>query len=286
MESKKCLLCGSVNLQRLFPVEKFNLLQCRVCELQFLDPLPDKKSLDLLYENYYSNWGIDRLAEEVSFMKKRTFRNYLGRLPLQTVRGAFLDVGCATGEMLALAREMGYDVYGVEVSPQGIQLCRQLYGENKIMGKSLDHGDFPADFFDVITLSDVLEHMPDPPGFIDMIEKMLKPLGLLMIVTPDTLSWTNRIMGRYWPHYKVEHLCYFNRYNLSKMCLSRFRPLVVDRAYKTLTLNYISSIIHGYHRNRAVRAVVRLIQCLPKSWRSHPFNLNIGEMFMLLERRP
>ncbi|MBF0327640.1 MAG: class I SAM-dependent methyltransferase [Nitrospirae bacterium] len=273
-----------MDLNALFPIGKSSLLSCSLCSLQFLSPLPDRESLNKIYEDYYSVWGIDQLDKEISAMKKKTFSSYLNYLKLPAERGAFLDVGCATGEMLALAREMGFDVYGVEVSPRGVSLCRKLFGEHKIKGKNIEYDDFPAGFFDVITLSDVLEHLTDPPEFIAMLSKMLKSNGLMLIVTPDTSSFTCRLLGKYWPHYKIEHLHYFNRFNLLKMCSSHFKLLTVTTPYKTLTLNYISNIINGYHRNMLARAIVQFIQWLPQRWRANHFKINTGEMLMLFKK--
>lgn len=285
LEPINCIVCRSRQIQRRHTVNQYRLARCSDCGLEFLSPQPSQKELEILYQNYYSSWNLDRLADEVSAMKKDTFRNFLSQLPPAVKHGRFLDIGCATGEMLALAKEKGFDVYGVEISPEGKQFCRDLFGEEKILGKNLEVGDFPESYFDVITLSDVLEHIPDPPAFLGILQQIMKPQGILLIVTPDTSSWTRRLTGRYWPHYKTEHLYYFNQTNLSEMCTAHFDQLTVKRAYKSLTLNYITGILQGYHRNLLTGALTQLIQFLPAQWKSHFFRLYIGEMFMLLQKR-
>lgn len=261
-------------------------MECCECGLQFLDPLPDQASLDKVYKDYYTLWGIDSSRQEVSEMKKITFRRYLKPLSSYLSKGNLLDVGCATGELMSTARDIGYEVYGVEIAPEGINRCRELFGEERVIGSGLRKETFPQDFFDVITLSDVLEHIPDMSGFLDILMNILKPGGVLLIVTPDTSSWIRHVMGRRWPHYKPEHLYYFNRSNLIRMFSSGFAVLTVGRAYKTLTLDYILSIAEGYNSGPTTGMFGRLKSYLPESWKKCHFTLPIGEIFLLLRKYP
>jgi 2-polyprenyl-3-methyl-5-hydroxy-6-metoxy-1,4-benzoquinol methylase len=218
-------------------------------------------------------------------MKNRTFQNVLERLPQSFDSGRLLDVGCATGEMLAVANDWGFDVYGVEISPKGKELCTERFGANKILGKPLERDDFPADFFSVVTLCDVIEHIPDPVDFLATVYHILEPGGVLIVITPDTASWTHFVMGRRWPHYKTEHLHYFNRANLAKLCADHFAVLTAERAYKSLTIGYMASVINAYSHNATARISARLSSFLPYHWRTKAFKLSIGEMLMILRKR-
>jgi len=283
---KNCMICGESKFRKRGMVAACFLLECRACGLQFLDPFPDPAVLHDRYDHYYDAWGIDQAGGVVPEMKRATFRRYLERLRPFAAQGTLLDVGCATGELMATARERGFDVYGAEIAPDGIARCRELFGTERIVGKQLQQGDFPEQYFDVITLSDVLEHFPDPLGSLDMLGRMLKPGGHVMIVTPDTSSWTRKVSGAKWPHYKEDHQYYFSRSNLAKMMSGRFDVLVAERAYKTLTLNYVAGVVQGYRDRGLARMLARFIQHLPVSWRTPLFSVHIGEMFVLLKKRP
>lgn len=280
----KCIVCGNTILKSMFFIGASELVKCRICKLQFLSPLPDQDALDKIYENYYSSWNLDNSSVAVSTMKKNTFRGFIDKLPPIKLRKTLLDVGCATGEMLEVANSNGYDVYGVEISPRGIVLCKERFGEDKILGKYLECDDYPENFFDVITLSDVIEHISDPPAFLSVLARILKPQGLLMIITPDTSSWTRKILGGYWPHYKPEHLYYFNHSNLSRLCSNYFEPFIAQRAYKTLTISYIAGILQGYSRNMLERILARLLRVLPSCLSAYNFRISAGEMLMIFRK--
>lgn len=260
-------------------------MECPQCGLQFLDPIPDKKALDKIYADYYKAWDIKQSGKEVSMMKTRTFQRYLGQITNFVSSGTLLDIGCATGELLAVAREMGFDVYGVEVSPEGIRRCKERFGEDRIIGKNLKPGDFPPEFFDVITLSDILEHMPDPSPFLDNIYNILKPNGILMIVTPDTSSWTRKVLGTRWLHYKEEHVYYYNSNNIFRLLSPRFHIFSLGSAYKSLTLDYCASIIKNYATSGAVKKITSVLKHLPASIGQYPLKINIGEMLVLSRKR-
>lgn len=282
--SRICQICGCNETNRLGSVDSYILLECAKCGLQFIDPVPNHDSLNSIYSDYFKAWDIKNFQKEVSSMKLATFRRYLKQIGVNASDCKLLDVGCATGELLQAAQEAGYDVFGVEVSPYGIERCKKKFGENKISGCSLKKGDFPPEFFDVITLSDVLEHMVDPRSFLDILWTMLKPDGILMTVTPDTRSFTRRLMGMKWLHYKEEHIFYYNRSNISLLFAPKFKVLTQKTAYKNLTLNYCASVINGYINHSYKRFFTYLIQLLPFYIRHFPFPINIGEMFILCRK--
>lgn len=260
-------------------------MECLRCKLQFLDPIPDKKSLDKIYKDYYQAWNIEQSEDQVSEMKKKTFRGYLKPITNLLASGRLLDIGCATGDLMEVAREDGFDVYGLEVSPEGIRRCKDKFGEDRIRGSHLKSGDFPREFFDVITLSDVFEHIPEPVVFLKNVYDILRPGGLLMISTPDTLSWTRRIMGRCWPHYKEEHPYYYNASNINRLLSSHFDILISRPAYKYLTLDYCCSVAKTYHNNRFIDGINRILQSFFNWLRLCGFKVNIGELFLLYRKK-
>ena len=92
-----------------------------------------------------------------------------------------LDVGCGNGEFLSAAQEAGYKSFGIDISPAAVKHCLKR-------GLEAQQGDFtkfsPKEPFDLITMWDVIEHLPEPRKFIAQAYSLLKPGGYLLIKTP------------------------------------------------------------------------------------------------------
>jgi SAM-dependent methyltransferase len=118
-----------------------------------------------------------------------------------------LDIGCFTGSLLKyLGPE--WDRNGIEPSVAAAQITQQTGA--KILGATLD--DIPPDtpLFDVITAIDVIEHIPQPIAFFEKIRNLLKPHGIVLIVTGDTQSFTWQLMKhRYWYCSLPEHVSFY-----------------------------------------------------------------------------
>lgn len=280
-----CFICGNDRSIQKGAMGAYSLMECSECGLQYINPIPDKKRLDEIYLDYYKVWGIEHFEEEISRIKKKTFIGYLENIIDYAPRGRLLDIGCATGEFMTVAQEKGFDVYGVEVSPYGIKKCRELFGEEKIVPHNLQEKIFPFNFFDVITLSDVIEHIYEPASFLDIVWSILKPHGVLVIVTPDASSWTRSFLGMRWPHYKEEHVYYFNRYNICKFLSSHFDILVSNPAYKFLTVNYCANVIGSYSNYSLIKRIVLILKPLFALMKLFPFRVNIGEIFILCRKK-
>ena len=79
---------------------------------------------------------------------------------------------------------------------------------------TLEHANLPPASFDVVTLWDVLEHVPEPAAFMKLCRELLKPGGKVFLNVPDLDSFEARLLGRRWPLLLAEHLNYFNRESL------------------------------------------------------------------------
>ena len=100
--------------------------------------------------------------------------------------GKILDVGCGGGGYLYRLKQWGWDGYGVEPSATGVEQARSL-GLNVAHGM-VEDGGFDNDFFDVIRLSNVVEHLPKPKETLCEIRRILKSDGVVYLTVPNTRS--------------------------------------------------------------------------------------------------
>lgn len=125
--------------------------------------------------------------------------------------GRLLDVGAASGILVEKAGELGYDAVGVEPSRHLAERARQA-------GLNVHLGAFPhpaiSGSFDVITLVDVIEHVPSPVQLLRDIAGQLAPGGLGVVTTPNVESLAARVLGRRWWHFRIAHIGYFSRRTL------------------------------------------------------------------------
>jgi SAM-dependent methyltransferase len=107
-----------------------------------------------------------------------------------------LDIGFGAGTMLETAREMKWDVAGLEVSKPAVDYARKQGFE--VFRGSLSEANYPDGHFDVVTSSEILEHLPDPNGDLREIARILRPGGLLWATTPSATGLSFRLMKLNW----------------------------------------------------------------------------------------
>lgn len=166
--------------------------------------------------------------EETRGSRAKQARATLNLVSRYRKTGRLLDVGAGSGILVEEARAFGFDAQGVEPS-------RPLQATAARRGLPVVHGVLPhpelAGPFDIVTLIDVVEHVPDPAGLIRHMKRVLAPDGICVIVTPDVNSVAARLLGWKWWHFRVAHIGYFNVSTLtaaiesSGLCVtSRTRP--------------------------------------------------------------
>ena len=134
-------------------------------------------------------------------------------------RKSILITGSSAGIGLHLSQsflEDGWNVYGTEISNSAALYGIDNYGIDIFIG-TLPAAEFESNYFDVVTLLDVIEHLANPSKYLKEIYRILKPGGLLFMDTPNFNSLLRYIYGKKWSIFFPWHLYYFSSKTLKKI---------------------------------------------------------------------
>ena len=130
-------------------------------------------------------------------------------------RGRLLDVGCGSGELLELVQRLGWRATGVDFDPAAVSNSRGR-GLDVRLG-SVEEQQFPESSFDLVVLSHVIEHLPDPVATLRECRRVLAPGGAMLVVTPNAESWGHSLLRENWLGLDVpRHLCVFTSAGLAR----------------------------------------------------------------------
>lgn len=286
----KCYLCdyeGDMKIKS--NVAGRDIVACPNCKLEFIYNQPSFDEIKNIYSNeYYKSWGMENGENnEVALMKKSTFRNMLKKILPYKKSGNILDIGTASGFLLEEAKKIGFEPYGVELSEYSSSIAKQKFGNDRIHNGTIETSNFPENFFDLITMTDLLEHIQKPIEMLEICYKMLKQYstggGYIMITVPDTTSFTHNIMKSKWMQYKLEHLFYFNKNNFEIMAKNTgFEIIYMKPAVKTMTLQYIRNQFNIY-KLFPLTQIFNIINYIP-ILNTLRFNITLGESLVILKK--
>lgn len=117
---------------------------------------------------------------------------YLHAIP----NGSLLDVGCGSGEWLAMMGRLGWNSQGVDFDQNAVELARK--NGLKVDTGTLESQDYQESSFDAITINHVIEHVPDPVALLKECRRILKPGGTIALATPNGQSLGHRIFMNNW----------------------------------------------------------------------------------------
>lgn len=140
-------------------------------------------------------------------------------IPFKT-NGKLLDIGCGDGKELLRQKENGWDTYGVEINDLAANYVRKHYGLNVFTG-IVEDAEFDDEFFDVIILNNVLEHMSDPKTTLNEIHRILKNDGTLIISIPNADSFEAKKFKKYWTGWDLpRHLYHFTPKTIKSLLIT------------------------------------------------------------------
>jgi SAM-dependent methyltransferase len=173
VDLQRCPLCGSGDAQPLLQVLSRRIVRCQGCGLLYRNPRP----------TVVSSAPPLRLEERVGERRSHLFRRFLARAGPP---GKLLDVGCGYGFFLKLAQDRGWEVVGVDLDPQAVSYASDRL-EVKALCGDLRGFRFEKGSFDLVTLWNVIECVPDPVALLLEVHRVLKPDGRLFIRTQNAV---------------------------------------------------------------------------------------------------
>jgi SAM-dependent methyltransferase len=229
-------------------------VRCLECGLLFVNPQPEPGVLKAYYPGeYYS--VPSRRFREYSRLRKRVLEEYFGygarsKMPqgLRLLRkallfpfklryrdaipyvkgGRLLDIGCGNGTELYKLRALGWETYGVEPAQEASERARSR-GLSVFTGDLME-ASFPDRFFDVIRMSFVLEHLPNPKETLVEIRRILRPRGRIYLSIPNARSLLCWLFAQNWFSLDLpRHLFLFSPKTIGRLLSSLDLPVKTIR---------------------------------------------------------
>jgi len=285
-----CPHCRSLRFRPnyLDPVCRWVRGYCEECRFFFANPQPLPETIFDLYNRETAQSGplqlfFRRSLEELRMQPAEEVGKMLGRkerwwepefvLPrFEEEHGAgrrLLDVGCSVGTLLYPYHCRGWQVTGIDLDPKAVATARSVGLDARAV--TLEAADFAPASFDLITMMDVIEHVPDPHSLLQKIYGLLKPGGILKLKTPCAESVIHYFYGPHWISNDT-HLLYFSRRLLLESLQRAGFTIFATRSY--LEANKLS---HTYDRWRNL-SVTPLLDSLVMEW-------DIGDTILVLARK-
>jgi 2-polyprenyl-3-methyl-5-hydroxy-6-metoxy-1,4-benzoquinol methylase len=257
------------------------IVQCNHCGHMYANPRWTGEELLAAYTAVEDHTYVEeRIGRELTFRKHlQSMEKFTGPAALGR---ALLDVGAYIGVFVQVAAANGWQAWGVEPSAWAAGLA-QANGLHVLHG-TLDHPELQPEFFDVITMWDVIEHLDDPCSELAKAYHLLRPGGWLVVHTMDINSLIARLMGPRWPWLMDMHVQYFSQRTLAAMLRKNGFEVVWSGAQgRYLRLNYVASRLVGLNRYLGALAT-KVVHGLQLGSTAVP--VNFGDLFTVYARRP
>ena len=204
----------------------FSVIDCSSCGFRHVVPPLSERELAKLYENdFYTKEKPNYFKETKEDLPwwMATYNNYYSLMEKYTKGRKILDVGSGPGHFLACGKKRGWNVLGIEPSPRacayakrrGLPVVNDFFNFENLK----KHGPF-----DVVHMSLVLEHVPNPINFLRDARKLLKPAGLLAVFSPNDYNPLQRVLReelKFKPWWIVprHHLNYFDFKSMKELLI-------------------------------------------------------------------
>ena len=205
ISQEKCFICETGRLRSYFRLSKNGLeaVRCSNCAVVIVinSPINQENASTFysmnafkgqrelqntdFYRGYYKNCFVGYDRDDLTILQFQQILSEIKILCNRNNSAKLLDVGCATGVFLDMARHDGWEVKGIEISEELAKYARENF--HLEIRSDLIKTPFPQRSFDVVTMLDVIEHLPRPivNTIISEISRIIKPGGVMVIRTPS-----------------------------------------------------------------------------------------------------
>jgi SAM-dependent methyltransferase len=201
MADMQCKICGEKDFKIIgtprsneyFPritERNYRIVQCKNCSYYFVSPEIDltQEEWQKLYEDNY--FEASQKTKWQSELNDRELKDRMSIIlnSIKTEKSRFLDMGCGEGYMLKEAEVNGFEPFGLDIA---FNLNPDFAKNYKFFKGNISEANYPDDFFSVIYMDSVLEHVSNPYETVNELKRVLKPGGVLLIIVPNEDSLMN-----------------------------------------------------------------------------------------------
>ena len=262
----------------------YSIARCVQCGLSQTDPQPDAAFLSKLYSESYSY----EIHELVQSEKRRRARGLLKVLDVFNFNNKdVLEIGCGAGVLLGEMKVRGANVRGCEIDKISSEVANAALGEQLVT--NVDATEYLKNndqFFDLIVISHVLEHLRNPAEVLKMLKNSMKADGALLVVVPNLDGAPGTILRKYWGYWQVPvHLTHFNTDTLSYLfenCGFRIE-VVATRNADFMSLGLFLSNLLRLGKSEPGKVSSLLIQVLSWCW---SWTYRLGKQDLIVVAKP
>ncbi len=186
-------------------------VKCKNCHFMYVNPIEKASKIN---GDYSKMENTD--AYIIRGSRLRAAKSQLGLIKKHKSGTTLLDIGCGEGFFLFNAAKHGYITKGIEISQDAAEYAEREFNLD-VEAKPFEELQFPDNYFDVVTLWQVLEHVPYPLIVLKEVHRILKPEGLLVTSTPDIESILAKTFRRKWWNLRRLHINQFTSKTLADM---------------------------------------------------------------------
>lgn len=313
MENKKCEICGDHAVLKENKCSgyqegmSFQIYLCTSCNSSFALPRVDVQEI---YNSIYTQTeivpGYDRYYKYANEILKYnnpleyltnvestywSVAKALDKITSNKQSEKILEIGSGLGYLTYSLKKAGYDILGLDISEEAVSASKRKFGDFYICQDIFNYNKTHANYYDIIILTEVIEHVENPLEFISEIIKLLKPLGSIILTTPNKSLFPKEVIWKtdlppihYWwlSEDSIERLCLnlnmkFQFINFSEYYSKNYQSLNI----KTYKKDNFRSPILNIHGKRLRTSETKRSQVLQKIYNSKIFD-NIRYLYRYL----
>lgn len=210
-----CCVCNNSNPNEFkikYNKDNYAVCECNKCSFVFIPPFYRKQ---ISYENYKDENVANAVRNGNNFVKIERHKLRYDLIKKYKPSGSLFDLGAGWGHFMLTGQQLGYDVYGIEISEQPY-----LYSKNDLK-LPVDHIDFfemkEDKTFDIITMWDVLEHIDKADTFIEKCARINSKNGYIVIQVPQIDSYFAKKYKDDWKMMSLDHVNYFGKKTITQL---------------------------------------------------------------------
>ncbi len=256
-----CPYCKSKDYSIQYPTfdifdNHYEVVKCKDCLAYFLTPNPPEELLAKAYDDSYYGGAEDDekfegfIEEGLNYFRKQRAKKVAS---LSKNMGRVLDIGCGNGQFLEQVQLFGHiEIFGTEMEGGSAGRAAKIKSLQLQIGE-LKSDDFEDNYFDVITMFHVFEHLKNPKEYLSVIDEILKSKAYLVISFPNIDSWQAQFFKGKWLHLDPpRHLFFFTPKDFKLLMKQRGYELVEEKYFSIEQNPYgaIQSWLNLFHKKR------------------------------------